>query len=68
MNAFYDAKRGRCHFGGVCRVSVHGWPKMCQVCCCILLLEKGKLIMDKPHVLGGMDSEQDAYFLEECVK
>lgn len=29
-----------------------------------LVLEKGKLIMGKPHVPGGMDPEHGAYFLE----
>ena len=30
----------------------------------ILLLEKGNLVMDKPHVPGSMDPELEAYFLD----
>jgi ABC-type multidrug transport system, ATPase component len=45
-------------------VSSHNLNSISDICGRILLLEKGNLIMDKPHVPGSMDPELEAYFLE----
>lgn len=45
-------------------VSSHNLTSISDICGRILLLEKGKLLMDKSHVPGGMDPELEAYFLE----
>ena len=45
-------------------VSSHNLTTINDICDRILLLEKGKLIKDKTHVPGGMDPEQEAYFLK----
>ena len=45
-------------------VSSHNLNSISDICGRILLLEKGSLIMDKPHVPGSMDPELEAYFLE----
>ena len=45
-------------------VSSHNLNSISDICGRILLLEKGSLIMDKPHVPGSMDPELEAYFLD----
>ena len=45
-------------------VSSHNLNSISDICGRILLLEKGNLIMDKPHVPGSMDPDLEAYFLE----
>ena len=45
-------------------VSSHNLNSISDICSRILLLEKGSLIMDKPHVPGSMDPELEAYFLD----
>ena len=45
-------------------VSSHNLNSISDICGRILLLEKGSLIMDKPHIPGGMDPDLEAYFLE----
>ena len=45
-------------------VSSHNLNSISDICGRILLLEKGNLIMDKPHVPGSMDPELEGYFLE----
>ena len=45
-------------------VSSHNLASINDICGRILLLEKGKLIMDKPHTPGSNDPELEAYFLE----
>ena len=45
-------------------VSSHNLAYINDICDRILLLEKGRLIMDKPHHPGSMDPELEAYFLE----
>ena len=45
-------------------IAGHNLTTINDICDRILLLEKGKLIMDKSHVPGGMDPEQEAYFLK----
>ena len=50
--------------GTTCMVSSHNLTSINDLCNRILLLEKGKLIMDKPHVPGSTDPELEAYFLD----
>ena len=45
-------------------VSSHNLTSINDICGRILLLEKGRLIMDKPHTPGSMDPELEAYFLD----
>ena len=45
-------------------VSSHNLASINDICGRILLLEKGNLIMDKPHTPGSTDPELEAYFLE----
>ena len=45
-------------------VSSHNLNSINDICDRILLLEKGRLIMDKPHDPGSTDPELEAYFLE----
>ena len=45
-------------------VSSHNLNSISDICDRILLLEKGDLIMDKPHTPGSMDPDLEAYFLE----
>ena len=45
-------------------VSSHNLTSINDICGRILLLEKGRLIMDKPHAPGSTDPELEAYFLE----
>ena len=45
-------------------VSSHNLTSINDICGRILLLEKGKLMMDKPHAPGSTDPELEAYFLE----
>ena len=45
-------------------VSSHNLASINDICDRILLLEKGNLIMDKPHAPGSTDPELEAYFLE----
>ena len=45
-------------------VSSHNLNSISDICGRILLLEKGDLIMDKPHTPGSMDPDLEAYFLE----
>ena len=45
-------------------VSSHNLNSISDICGRILLLEKGSLIMDKPHTPGGMDPDLEAYFLD----
>ena len=49
--------------GTTCLVSSHNLNSINDLCNRILLLEKGKLLMDKPHVPGSTDPELEAYFL-----
>ena len=44
-------------------VSSHNLTSINDLCNRILLLEKGRLLMDKAHVPGSVDSELEAYFL-----
>jgi ABC-2 type transport system ATP-binding protein len=50
--------------GTTCLVSSHNLTSINDLCNRILLLEKGKLLMDKPHVPGSTDPELEAYFLD----
>ena len=50
--------------GTTCLVSSHNLNSINDLCNRILLLEKGKLLMDKPHVPGSTDPELEAYFLD----
>lgn len=50
--------------GTTCLVSSHNLNSINDLCNRILLLEKGKLIMDKIHVPGSTDPELEAYFLD----
>jgi len=50
--------------GTTCLVSSHNLTSINDLCNRILLLEKGKLLMDKPHVPGSTDDELESYFLE----
>ena len=45
-------------------VSSHNLTSINDLCDRLLLLEKGKLLMDKAHVPGSIDPELEAYFLE----
>ena len=45
-------------------VSSHNLTSINDICKRILLLEKGKLIMDKPHLPGSTDPDLEAYFFE----
>ena len=45
-------------------VSSHNLNSISDICERILLLEKGNLVMDKPHVPGNMDPDLEAYFLD----
>ena len=45
-------------------VSSHNLSSINDVCQRILLLEKGKLIMDKPHTPGCTDPDLESYFLQ----
>lgn len=45
-------------------VSSHNLNSISDICKRILLLEKGNLVMDKPHVPGSMDPDLEAYFLD----
>ncbi len=45
-------------------VSSHNLNSISDICDRILLLEKGKLLMDKAHVPGEKDAELEAYFLD----
>ena len=45
-------------------VSSHNLTCINDICRRILLLEKGKLILDKPHVPGSNDPDLEAYFLK----
>ena len=50
--------------GTTCLISSHNLTSINDLCNRILLLEKGKLLMDKPHVPGSTDPELEAYFLD----
>lgn len=50
--------------GATVLVSSHNLNSINDICGRILLLEKGKLIMDKPHVPGDTDPELEAYFFD----
>ena len=50
--------------GTTCLVSSHNLNSINDLCNRILLLEKGKLLMDKPHAPGSTDPELEAYFLD----
>ena len=50
--------------GTTCLVSSHNLTSINDLCNRILLLEKGKLLMDKTHVPGSTDPELEAYFLD----
>ena len=50
--------------GTTCLISSHNLTSINDLCNRILLLEKGKLIMDKPHIPGSTDPELEAYFLD----
>ena len=45
-------------------VSSHNLNSISDICERILLLEKGNLVMDKPHVPGSIDPDMEAYFLD----
>ncbi len=45
-------------------VSSHNLASINDICDRILLLDKGKLIMDRPHEPGTVDSELESYFLD----
>ena len=45
-------------------VSSHNLTSINDLCDRLLLLEKGRLLMDKAHVPGSIDPELEAYFLE----
>ena len=50
--------------GTTCLVSSHNLNSINDLCNRILLLEKGNLLMDKPHAPGSTDPELEAYFLD----
>ena len=50
--------------GTTALVSSHNLNSISDICGRILLLEKGNLIMDKPHTPGNMDPDLEAYFLD----
>ena len=45
-------------------VSSHNLTSINDICNRILLLDKGKVLMDKPHEPGSMDEELENYFLK----
>ena len=45
-------------------VSSHNLNSISDICDRILLLDKGRLLMDKVHVPGEEDAELEAYFLD----
>lgn len=45
-------------------VSSHNLNSINDICDRILLLDKGRVLMDKPHVPGSTDQELEDYFLE----
>ena len=50
--------------GTTCLVSSHNLTSIGDLCNRILLLETGRLLMDKTHVPGSQDPELEAYFLD----
>ena len=49
--------------GATVLVSSHNLTSINDICNRILLLEKGSLLMDKPHEPGSRDAELEAYFV-----
>lgn len=45
-------------------VSSHNLTSINDICNRILLLDKGKILMDKPHEPGSVDEELENYFLK----
>ena len=57
-------RRMNADLGTTVLVSSHNLTSINDLCDRLLLLEKGKLLMDKAHVPGSIDPELEAYFLE----
>jgi len=45
-------------------VSSHNLVSINDICDRILLLDKGRVLMDKPHIPGSLDQELENYFLD----
>ena len=52
------------NLGTTVLVSSHNLSSINDICNRILLLDKGKVLMDKPHEPGSMDEELENYFLK----
>ena len=52
------------NLGTTVLVSSHNLTSINDICNRILLLDKGKVLMDKPHEPGSMDEELENYFLK----
>ena len=50
--------------GATVLVSSHNLTSINDLCDRLLLLEKGRLLMDNAHVPGSIDPELEAYFLD----
>ena len=57
-------RRMNADLGTTVLVSSHNLTSINDLCNRILLLEKGRLLMDKSHEPGSRDAELEAYFLE----
>ena len=57
-------RRMNADLGTTVLVSSHNLTSINDLCNRILLLEKGKLLMDKPHEPGSRDAELEAYFMD----
>ncbi|MBR5255995.1 MAG: ABC transporter ATP-binding protein [Bacteroidales bacterium] len=57
-------RRMNADLGTTVLVSSHNLTSINDLCNRILLLEKGKLLMDKPHEPGCRDAELEAYFMD----
>ena len=57
-------RRMNADLGTTVLVSSHNLTSINDLCNRILLLEKGNLLMDKPHEPGSRDAELEAYFLD----
>jgi len=51
-------------YGTTALVSSHNLTSINDICSRILLLDKGRLIMDRPHEPGTIDSELESFFLD----
>jgi ABC-2 type transport system ATP-binding protein len=57
-------RRMNADLGTTVLVSSHNLTSIIDLCDRILLLEKGSLLLDKPHTPGSRDADLEAYFLD----